>query len=838
MRTFVLIHFLAAVFLVRSSPAAELFYPLSLQTPKVESLQTSLAPTGGTVNVELQFTYDLAGKAAFTGTVDGMSVAGKPVFKTSPTGTTYKVSMRAATVPPTVVSLAGTWGSGTAVCNYSGPKGRTNILANPVTLQGLQPVPATLHFSPAISSRNVITGTARIEAGYTTNPVLSGTVRGKVSSNLLSLTIKQEKRSAMFTGQRVGNAYVGPLRVTIPPARETITNFSIPLADVSVAAGAAVFRGSLAVISNQLPAAAAGSVIKIRSDVNADGLFARAEIVTAVSDAQGRYQASFNVLRGRPVLLEIRRPGFAAILQSYSSVTPGSVLTRNALLAPLEELEVSAGSAASQDGSILLAGLPATVDSVQARVFNPATDSSQFPGEFADSQGNLLVSSVFSTVEAKDGAGRPITDLGGSATLRMRVPMESWPSLRDLSPGNGQIDIPLYYYDESAGQWKRNAADGWLENSSRIRILEDQLASIRNGTYPGDVFAAGLITHLSFWNVDWPVSSHTCIKGYIVDPTGLPVSGAAVSSFGLTYTGTSGPSTTGADGAFCLEVLRSEQPAEDVDGDGVPGETQQVQLKVQSGTNQYSFGAFSVPTSEATCTNGTGLDVGLLALDAQSLLVPSFCTITGRVVYSGISLNGTPSIPAGNGVRFARVAGFDPNAFDPGTQSCSNCLVTTADSQGYFTLQMPVEAGVTMSAFANVNGFQGYGLFAGSLTTAGCPTGPVLIEADYIHFGTFQIALFQGGNPWGTGTVFPDNSMNVISVPMAGGIYYLGGRASVGLPFQIGTWASIGMRNSVPGTGVGTIYFNVTSLFPAAGTWDLRDGSVRASGTWVSTAEF
>ena len=48
---------------------------LTLATPRIISLQTSLSPTGGTVQVEIQVSYDLAGKAACTATVDG-DVAG------------------------------------------------------------------------------------------------------------------------------------------------------------------------------------------------------------------------------------------------------------------------------------------------------------------------------------------------------------------------------------------------------------------------------------------------------------------------------------------------------------------------------------------------------------------------------------------------------------------------------------------------------------------------------------------------------------------------------------------------------------------------------------------
>src|SRR5262245_8015061 len=109
MRTLVVSSSLVAallVLLVPSSHGTGLSYTLSLQTPKFESLQTSLSPTGGNVSVALEVKYDLAGAASFAGTVDGFSVTGKPTLKTGPAGTTYKFALRAATLPPTVVSIS------------------------------------------------------------------------------------------------------------------------------------------------------------------------------------------------------------------------------------------------------------------------------------------------------------------------------------------------------------------------------------------------------------------------------------------------------------------------------------------------------------------------------------------------------------------------------------------------------------------------------------------------------------------------------------------------------------------------------------------------------------
>jgi hypothetical protein len=95
----------------------------------------------------------------------------------------------------------------------------------------------------------------------------------------------------------------------------------------------------------------------------------------------------------------------------------------------------------------------------------------------------------------------------------MQVPKDTWNTLKDLRSGNAQVDVPLYYFDEQTGEWKRSTSDGWLEASTGEKIAENQLASIRGGSFAGAVYVAGLITHLSYWNLDWPVETHGCVTG-------------------------------------------------------------------------------------------------------------------------------------------------------------------------------------------------------------------------------------------------------------------------------------------------------------------------------------
>jgi len=815
--------------------AAELSYPLQLQTPKLESLSTSLSPTGGTVVVQIQVRYDAKGGIVCTGLVDNLAATCKGTLKTTPAGSAYKFSLRTATTPPSVVSLAGTVGQPLGLCSYSGPRGRFLSSSNAVSITATQPVPATLKFSPLTSDKNLIAGTAKMNAGYSPDLAIAGTVKGKVTSNSLSLQIKQDKRIALYNGQRQGSTYVGPLRVTIPPAKETFSNFALPVPDLPLASGSATFRGALMTISNQLPVPAVGAVVTVRTDLNGDGKFVGREILRTVANAQGRYELKAAVVRGRTVLLEIRSPGLADVLVSSESVLPGAVIVKNATLQPLGTLTVAGGRAEAKDGSILLDGLPDEIESVQGRVFNPRTEIGQFPGQFADNAGNKLISSVFAAIEATDGAGRLVTNLGSTATLCLKVPQDCWVTMGDLSPGNGKLDVPLYYYDEETGQWVRHSSDGWLEDAGHQVIAEDSLASIRNGSYVGEVFVAGKITHLSWWNLDWPVSTHAAIRGLIVDGDGHPIpGGASLTAVGLSYSGMSGPETVAEDGSFCVEIMRSEGTGEDLDRDGHDGETHQVQLKVQSGTNLYSFGPFASPVLASTCGTGSS-NVGPLMLTAAAQLRPTNCLVSGQVVYSGIASGASPTnLAAGTGVRSTVVA-FDPDALDAAASTCSNCLSTLTDPLGRFTLEVPIISGVTITAYATRQSSSGNGVFAGTMNVVGCPNGAVTVPVDYHDLGQFLVTFENSrGDFIGTGVVIGE-AIQVTLYPSFPTLTpaYVGSRNSAGVPTQPGTWLSFPMGDVSNGfVYVGSITITITTLSPVGGTWKIEGGSARLSGRW------
>lgn len=786
-----------------------------LNTPQLLSLQATIAAPSNDVPVQLAFLYNTRGQitCAAGSTIDGLPVvcAGKQTRRG--TNISYTLKLKVASTPPTTIVLSGVVGTNAARCTYKGPKGRATIAAQPVTVSTTAPVPLQMDLVSSVDSKNRITGTGNILA-YDTNGPLPGKLKGTVSSNTLAWKLTQSPRSVAFKGTRSGDLYVGSLKVSAPPAKETITSFSVPVSAFVAPSGLATFRGAVMLASNSLPEPAQAARITVKSDRNNDGRFTGTETVSVLADAQGRYEIPILVQIGRPVLLDVTFPGFAKHLASYPEVAPGAAVTRHATLQALRALSVEGRAAKSDDGKITLTGLPAAIASVQARVFNPVTEIASFPGQFRDSQSNLLISSVFSAIEAKNAAGAPVTNLGPDAILCMEVPRDTWPTLRDLHAGNGQIDIPLYYYDEAAGEWRRNAGDGWLEDTNKIKIAEAQLASIRDGSFVGRVCGVGPITHLSYWNIDWPISTHTCIEGIIVDTNATPVSGAVVTVRGVTYTGRSSPHVTLNDGAFCADILRSEGVGEEVDGDGIPGGTQQVSILVQDGTNYYSFGPYNSPQTQATCETGGGLSLGLLALDEGSRLAVSTCTITGRVVFSGTSVSGTSPLNPGAPIPDAIVFGYDPESGD--LADPSNHAFTDAD--GYFSLSVPILSGVTLHGmrFDSV-GSTGYDLYSSTASFVNCPPSLVTLNADFSSVRFLFLELTGAGVEFGS-LLLQDDGLPVVAIATSTQYYTTLNTAPASRPTSTGVWLTLNLVD-LDDAPAGTITFTVNSLSPISGTW-------------------
>jgi hypothetical protein len=315
--------------------------------------------------------------------------------------------------------------------------------------------------------------------------------------------------------------------------------------------------------------------------------------------------------------------------------------------------------------------------------------------------------------------------------MKMQLPKETWSTISDLTPNNNQIDVPIFYYDETAGKWKRSISNGWLEDESGAVLIETTLTSLTNGSYAGNVFAVANIPHLSYWNIDWPIDTHGCVAGRVVDKLGNPVANAVITASGITYTGISSPKTTAADGRFCFDVMRSEDTNEDLNNNGITGEASSIVLTVYADGKYYKFDNITVPVTPATCSTSGCKELGDISLDASHEVITAICTITGTIVYSGNApLGNATSTTPGTPIANAMVFGYD-NSLQAEPPLCNNngscSTFAYSDISGLFTLRVPIQFGLEIWA----SSVDGTNYYLGIKTVQGCPAEALTMGVDY-----------------------------------------------------------------------------------------------------------
>lgn len=449
--------------------------------------------------------------------------------------------------------------------------------------------------------------------------------------------------------------------------------------------------------------AAEGAGVLVTTDLNGNGIIENSEKAAATAGDDGSYSVTAPAQTGLTTLVAFEKDGYAKLLRTIKVNTLAEVTGFNGTLSEMDPLsEDDSGLWTTESGAVEISGIE--ISSGRVKIFNPATDADKFPGSFSDSQGNMLISGVFTAFDLNDSAGnkiRKVSSMAGSesdtARVRMKMPRDTWNVIKDVTPGNGQIDVPMYYFDEATGEWIRGSdgsdpLNGWLEDTSGEIISEAELANIRDKTYSGDVYTASDVTHFSYWNVDWPVETHACIQGRVVDDEGNPVSGATVTVRGVTYSGTSTPQLTDSSGRFCVDVMRSEGPGEDIDNDGVTGETQKVIITVSYQGKLYRYEETAVPETSGSCPSDC-LDAGDLSLSQESEVEVSLCEIEGKVLQDGS--------PAGNAMVWAYDETLDPEVFMElcyDTQDfCS--FFAYSDENGEFSVSAPYATILKLSSY-------------------------------------------------------------------------------------------------------------------------------------------
>jgi len=495
-----------------------------------------------------------------------------------------------------------------------------------------------------------------------------------------------------------------------------------------------VFRGSITGLGST-----AGAQPSTLSDVDVEGMLAGDALNDVSSNDDGEYTLKLNVDGPQTVVVAFRNDGYAPLYRTID-VAPGAEIPLSVTLREMDTLDCAAGDICNIAGNRLsIAGLPDGY-SGGARVFNPVTESDAFPGGFSDSTGALLLSGTFAAIELENEVGDPVDTLPADVELRMAFPRDTWNIVVDITPGNSQVDVPMYAFDESLGTWV-SEGEGVLEDADGVLLAEADVALLKNGTYDGTVYARATVSHFSYWNVDWPIETHTCITGTIVDENGNPAEGATVTVSGVTYGGSSTPQTVGVDGRFCVDIMKSEIVGEDVDNDGIPNETQQVAIRVFHEGEVYDGGTFDSPAAQGTCAAGTCTDLGEIPLNASTQLQVALCTINGDLLLDG------------TGVADASVFGWDdsvPNEVFTELCGAGGCIpASSTGPAGDYTIVVPVLSGVRMMGYSQTVDGPDQIFRYGQAFVPKCPTSDIDITlTDGYAYTTLTVTVTGNTIDW------------------------------------------------------------------------------------------
>lgn len=727
-----------ALTLALTATAQATSYPLinfqvDTSIPVMNSLTSNLSLSRGNASIDLQFAYNLKnGKFSCT---TGSTVNGQPASCNGTQKDNNFTLAISSTLSHEKITLKGATNTATVKASYRGPLGK---LTNTIVAADIQatpaPVSSAVTLMPTIDNKGKLTGSGVITSGYGvshSSVALNG--RMALKKKTLTWSIKYPSDKLNFSGKEVLDAWTGKLTGKIGPANISQT-LSIP-----IIASTSRFHGTVTGAENIGNSPLENVAVVIRSDLNNDGSIGDGESKTVTTNAEGKFDTQFVTAADRRVTVDFNLAGYSQTPKMYAGVNLGTDVPISTTLRKLDDLTLTGVNAASDDNKLKLDNLPATITGLTGKVFNPVTEPSQFPGEFADNGGNMLISSVFTNIQAQDNQGNKVSELANDTELRIQVPSETWNTMKDLTPANGQIDVPMYYYDEATGQWKRSTSDGWLENDARVKLAETDLASVKDRSFTGPLFAVGNITHLSYWNIDWPIDTHQCVCGTIVDADGNPLAGAIVTARGITYSGSSAPVTTGVDGKFCIDVMRSEGPTDDLNDNGIKGELQKIALTVAYNDKYYQQAETTLPDTPASCPDAGCKQLGNIALNSLQQLTVKLCEITGQAVYSGSWDGIDPGIAADTPLANVMMFGMDTtmeNWWTACTTNTSCIYFTNTDNLGKFTLKIPMLQGAELFGWKFTQDPSSSQGFQGQLDVSNCPTQPLTLKLDAWGYST------------------------------------------------------------------------------------------------------
>jgi hypothetical protein len=231
----VLRSFLTTAFVVLAmAPAAvAVEFEIPMLTPRLDSFEAAVPlAEGPPAAVRLRLAYDPKGKIVRGGecTVDGAAVEVKGAIKTKDGVPSYAISLRAPRGAAEKVSVkisgAVSTGSPRARLAYNGPRGKA--AAEVEVALGAAAAVGAVSIEPLVDAKGKLSGSASIAGGFGNDPGVPASLGGSLKGDKLTLTLAAGSQKLSFKGLRQGAAFVGLLKIAVPPEKGARESFSIP----------------------------------------------------------------------------------------------------------------------------------------------------------------------------------------------------------------------------------------------------------------------------------------------------------------------------------------------------------------------------------------------------------------------------------------------------------------------------------------------------------------------------------------------------------------------------------------------------------------------------------
>jgi len=276
---------------------------------------------------------------------------------------------------------------------------------------------------------------------------------------------------------------------------------------------------------------------------------------------------------------------------------------------------------------------------------------------------------------------------------------------------------------------------------------------------------------------------------------------------------------------LCADLMRSENPGEDIDGNGTTGEGHQANISVSYQGRLFNFGPFNNPTSQSTCQNGGCFDIGQLRLTQDKQLTVGLCTV------NGIARSSEGGAPVANAMVFAYDELLEPDIFYQWFTNPAVTFFATTDANGAFSLTAPTLSGLTVFvSYSQSLGANTHEAGHGMVQTSGCPQSSLNVEVD--RYRTTAVLNNTGEH---VGSFYQQGSevSGFVYLTIGSKVYWAvpPDDQPFRLPSQPGaavTWSLHSIGGSGTDTVVGTITFTATTAI--GGTW--QSTGVALSGTW------